>query len=147
MLILKEAEAKGVAASEFEIDAEVKKIQDSQGGSEKLMQAMEAQNVTMKDLRKQIMYKQLIDKTFGGNSDVTEQEINEYKEKNKDQMPPTDGLSASESAQMKDQIKETIKAEKVNKAFDDWLRDSLQGSRVKRLQFNELQLTEVDNLN
>lgn len=132
-LIKKEAEAKSVQVTDTEIDAEIKKIEDQQGGADKLKQAMEAQNVTMTQLRNQIKYKQMIDKSFGKNVTVSEKEVSEYMEKNKDQIPPTENMQASESAKLKQQISDSLKNEKINKSFEDWLRQSLQGSRVKRL--------------
>jgi hypothetical protein len=123
-LIQKEANAKGVEVSETEIDGEIKKIEDSQGGAEKLKQAMEAQNVTMTQIRNQIKYQLMI--------------VKDYIEKNKDQMPPAEGMTASESAKLNQQIRESLKKEKVNKTFEDWLREALKSSRVKRLSTNEI---------
>jgi len=133
-LIIKESQAKGVEVTDVDIDPEIKKIEDSQGGADKLKQAIETQNVTMLQLRNQIKYKLLIDKSFGKDVTITEQEVNEYIEKNKDQMPPLEGMPASESAKLKQQISDSLKSEKVNKTFEDWLRESLQSSRVKRMQ-------------
>lgn len=131
-LILKEAEAKGVQVSETDIDAEIKKIEDQQGGADKLKQAMDAQNVTMIQLRNQIKYKQMIDKSFGKDVTISDQEVNDYMEKNKEQIPPVENMQASESAKLKQQVADSLKAEKINKSFQDWLRESLQSSRVKR---------------
>lgn len=132
-LIQKEAKAKGVEVTESEIDGEIKKIEDSQGGAEKLKQAMEAQNVTIPQIRNQIKYQLIIDRAFGKDISLTDQEVKDYIEQNKDRMPPMEGMSASESAQMDQQIRESLKKEKVNKTFEDWLREALQSSRVKRL--------------
>lgn len=132
-LIMKEAKARGVSIDESAIDAEIKKIEVSQGGADKLKQAMEAQNITMSQLRSQIKYKLLIDKAFGMDISISDKEINDYMETNKDQIPPTEGMAASESAQLKQQIAETLKGEKINKSFEPWLRDALQSSRVKRI--------------
>ncbi len=137
-LIQKEANAKGVEVSETEIDGEIKKIEDSQGGAEKLKQAMEAQNVTMTQIRNQIKYQLMIDRTFGADMALTDQEVKDYIEKNKDQMPPAEGMTASESAKLNQQIRESLKKEKVNKTFEDWLREALKSSRVKRLSTNEI---------
>lgn len=134
-LILKEAQKKGVQVSEDDINGEIKKIEDQQGGAEKLKQAMDSQNVTLTQLRNQIKYKQMIDKAFGKDVAVTDQEVNEYMKKNKAQIPPTENMSASESARLKQQIGDSLKNEKINKLFEDWLRESLKGSRVKRLTY------------
>ncbi len=44
----------------------------------------------------------------------------------------------SESAKLNQQIRESLKKEKVNKTFEDWLREALKSSRVKRLSTNEI---------
>lgn len=132
-LIAKEAKAKGVEVSDMDIDSEIGKIQESQGGADKLEQALTAQNMTMPQLRNQLKFRLMIEKTFGKDIAITEQELNEYIEKNKAQMPPMEGMSASESASLKQQVSQSLKSEKLNKTFEDWIKMTQEGPRVKKV--------------
>ncbi len=132
-LVNKEAKSKGIEVSEMDIDMEVQKIEASQGGADKLSQAMAAQSVTMPQLRNQIKFKLLIDRTFGKDMTITEQELADYMEKNKAQIPPMEGMQASESAELKKQISDSLKNEKVTKSFQEWLKQAQESPRVKKV--------------
>ena len=132
-LLLSEARRKNTGVSKADLDREVKKITDQQGGQDKLNQILQVQNMSMDEFRDRIRYQLLIEKMFGGEATVSAQEVDEYIQKNKDQFPETINDESSESAKLKTDIVSNLKRQKVGKVFNDWLQKTLSSPRVKRL--------------
>lgn len=132
-LISQEAKKRGVNATSQDIDTQIKKIEDQQGGADKLNQLLQMQAMTRKDLTDQIKYQILIEKMFGSDASTTPQEISDYIDKNKDQFADFKDDDSSESAQIKQGVADSLKRQKVGQNFNTWLKQELQGKRVVRL--------------
>ena len=133
-LILSEARNRNIDATASEVDAEIKKLEEQQGGAEQLNQILEVQGIKRDDFQRLVKLQLLRQKMFGSGVEVTEEEIKQYAEENKDQLGTVDinNTASSESAQLKESIKEQLSQQKINANFNTWLQDALKGSRVVR---------------
>lgn len=131
-LILSEAKKRGVSVPGNEVEKQIKEIETQQGGPQQLKQILEIQGMTMADLRKQVEFQVLIEKMFGNDVQVSEEEIKTYVKDNKEQFPDVTDPEASISAETKDQVSSLLKRQKTAKSFNEWLKGALQSSRVIR---------------
>lgn len=107
-LIENEANTKKIAVTQDEINVEIKKIENqlsAQGST--LADAIASQNMTMEDLKKQIVIQKKIEKLVADKINVTDEEVAQYIVSNKITMPV--GQEATTTAQ----IKESLKNEKL----------------------------------
>lgn len=136
-LILNEAKRRNVSVSEEEVSAEVKKLEDQQGGADKLTQILQFQGISMEELRKQLMFQSLIKKMFGENINITDEEINKYIAENESLR----GAAANEQSssandqgdRLREQAREQLQLEKIGQAFNTWLTEARDSKRVVRL--------------
>ncbi|OGE24665.1 hypothetical protein A2688_01215 [Candidatus Daviesbacteria bacterium RIFCSPHIGHO2_01_FULL_38_8] len=131
-LVLSEAKKRGVSVASDEIEKQIKEIETQQGGPEQLKQILEIQGMNMEDLKKQIEFQVMIEKMFGQDVQISDEEIKNYIKANKEQFADVIDPEASISAETKDQVSSLLKRQKTAKSFNDWLKDTLQSSRVIR---------------
>jgi parvulin-like peptidyl-prolyl isomerase len=131
-LILDEAQNRGVSVSDQEVDTEINKFVAQQGGQEQLNQILQMQGLNMDQLKRLVRLQLLRQKMFGANIQVSDDELNKYITENKDALVATPGVEPTLTEQEKQQIKEQLKQQKVNEAFQAWLDQALQSSRVQR---------------
>lgn len=140
-LILNEAQNKGIIISNEEIDSEIKKVETQQGGADKLDQILQLQNISRSELTRQIKLQIIITKLFGDNVLITDQKVDEYIKSNQNQLgllnqdgttTTGDNSEASVSAQQRQELKDQLKQQEISQKFSDWLKDAVNGSRVKR---------------
>lgn len=147
-LILNEARKRGVSVSNEEIQDELTKLEAQQGGAEQLNQILTMQNISRSELERRFKFRILVNKMFGMNAVVSEEEINNYIEQNKDQIlalggqqPQTDAqgnvLAESQpgtvSAQLRQEIKDQLMQQKVSDDFTKWLEEAKKSARVRRV--------------
>jgi foldase protein PrsA len=129
-LIEQEARKANVSVSEKEIDDEVKKVeaqvQKQQG--QKLDDVLTLQGMTRADLRNLIKLDKLVGKIVGREVKVSEKEVNDFIEKNREILPQ----DQSEDA-LKKMAEERLKQQKMNEKVSTWL-ESLQ-NKAKILYF------------
>ena len=119
ILIEQEAKKQNVSVSEKEIDDEIKKLENNlskQG--QKLDQVLEVQGMTKEDLRRLIRLDRLVSKMVGKDVKVTDKEVEEYVEKNKDLLPADQDESA-----LKKQVKERLQQQKTTEKVKTWLEN------------------------
>lgn len=126
-LIASEASSKGLTVADSDIDAEIKKIEEQQGGAEQLSQALQMQGISNADFRELVRLQILRQKLFSGGEPVTDAEVERYIEENKTQLPEAidDKLKAS--------IKDELAQQRIAATYSAWLKDALSGGRVKRI--------------
>lgn len=126
-LIANEAKNRGTSVSEDEINTEIKRIEQEQGGADKLQQVLQMQGIAQPEFRELVRLQLLRQKMFGANVNVSDDEVNKYIEQNKAQLPETidDALKA--------RIKEEVKQQKIATDYNTWLQEALNGTRVKRV--------------
>jgi len=126
MLIYQEAKKQNVTVSKKEIDSEVKKIEDSlskQG--QNLGQALSMQGMTKDDLIEQITLQKMIDKMLGKDIKVTDKEINDYIDQNKDTLG--ENINSKETKQ---QVAEQLKQKKLSEKVQSWLASLQQKAQI-----------------
>ncbi|EKD90974.1 MAG: hypothetical protein ACD_30C00054G0021 [uncultured bacterium] len=130
-LIEEEARKRSLTVSQEELDNEIKKVEEQQGGAEQLAQILTAQNISRNDFNKLVRLQLLRQKMFGAGKDATDEEVEKYIEENKDSLA-LEQRTASEEAKFKESIKEQLKNQKVNQEFNTWLNGALSGPGVSR---------------
>lgn len=133
-LLLSEGQKQKQAVSAAETEAEIKKIEEQQGGAEQLDQILSIQRLSREDFKKLVELQLLKQKLFSNGVNITDEDVNKYIDENKESLPANvlNNPESSEAAQLKDNVKEQLKQLKVNDNFNTWLEESLKGSRVIR---------------
>lgn len=125
-LVEDEAANRHVSASEQEVNDQIKTIYDQEGGQANVEQILASQGLTPDEFKQQVKLQILINKMFGNNVTVTDDEVNKYIDDNKSQFPDVNDT-------VKSQVKDQLKSDKVRTAFQDWLQKALKDkSRVIR---------------
>lgn len=133
-LVNSEAGKRRQAVSDAEVEAEIKKIEDQQGGAEQLNQILSIRGLTREDFQKLVKQQLLIQKMFGEGINITDQDVEKYVEENKDSISPEvlNNPESSEAAKLREGVKEQLKWDQVNANYKKWLDENLTGSRVSR---------------
>lgn len=133
-LVKSEGSKQRQSISDGEVEAEIKKIEDNQGGAEQLDQILSIRGLTREDFRKLVSQQLLIQKLFGKDVNITEEDVDKYIETEKASLDPKVLASpeSSEAARMREGIKEQLKWDKVNENYNNWLKENLEGGRVSR---------------
>ena len=108
-LIQNEAEIKKITVSDEEVDAEIKKIETqitSQGDT--MDSALAAQNMTIDDLKKQLVTQKELEKLLSDKIVISDEELAKYITDN--QIPVTEGQEAT----INEQIKNELRNQKLN---------------------------------
>ena len=125
-LIEQEARKKGVTVSQKEIDDEIKKVEatlSKQG--QKLSDVLVMQNMTKEDLQKLIRLDKLVGKIVGKDIKVTDKEISDYLEKNKEMLPKD-----QTEEQLKKTVSEQLKQQKLNEKVQAWLTELKSKAKI-----------------
>ncbi len=126
-LILQEARKQNVSVSDEEITQQLNAIEANLlKQNQKLDDLLAAQGMKRKDLEEQLTLQKLVEKIVGKNLSVTEKEVNEYIERNKDTLPET--VAASDEA--KTNIKQQLLQQKLNIAFQNWLSQLKKDAKI-----------------
>lgn len=135
-LLQSEAKTKGVEVSDDELAAEIKKIEEQQGGADKLQQILVAQNISENEFHRLVELQLLRTKLFADGSNVTDQDVDQYIEENKDAFAPTTDANGATTdpktdQKLRDSIKDQLKQQKTNASFSAWLQGARQSDRVQ----------------
>lgn len=125
-LIQQEAKKQNIIIDKKDIDAEIAKAEDSvkkQGQSLDSVLAM--QGMTKEELREQIKLEKTIEKLISKDIQVSDKEITEFIEKNKDTLP-----EASDSARVKEIAKDQIMRQKISEKFQTWVSDMQKKAKI-----------------
>jgi parvulin-like peptidyl-prolyl isomerase len=125
-LILQEAKKKNIEVSQKEVDDAAKKIEDSlktQGQS--LNTALAMQGMTKQDLLMQLKLRSMVEKLLADKIGVTDKEITDYIEKNKDTLPTT-----STADELKKSVGEQLKQQKMASASQAWLDGLTKNAKI-----------------
>ena len=118
-LIFQEARKKGVTVSQEELDQELSRINDivsKQGMT--LDEALALQNQSKNDLIEQIKIQKTVERILADKIAVTEEEVNDYFDKNKELFD--DGAKLEDvSGEIRNQLAQT----KLSSAYQSWITD------------------------
>jgi hypothetical protein len=126
-LIMGGARQKGIFVTSDEIDKKVSEIEERLKGKITLDDALKAQGLTKEDFKRQIEIQVSIDKLFAKESTVSSKEIDDYISKNSQAFK-----SATDPAQVKNQVNDILKQQKVSEAFDVWFEDIKKNAKVNK---------------
>jgi len=125
-LILQEAKKKDINVTQEEIDKSAKQIEDSlKKQGQNLDAALAAQGMTRQDFLMQLKLRSLVEKLLGDQIKVTDQEVSDYIEKNKDTLPTN--LKESE---IKTGVREQLKQQKMASASQAWLANLAKNAKI-----------------
>lgn len=128
-LIEQEAKKQNVTVSEKEVDDQIKKLESNlQKQGQKLDQALKMQGMTREDLRKIIRLDQMVSKMVGKDINITDKQVNEYIEKNKDALP-----QGQNEAQLKTSVKEQLRQQQLNEKVRTWLEKLQKDAKINKL--------------
>ena len=133
-LLLSEGQKQRQAVSDGEVEAEMKKVEDAQGGPAQLDQILAMNRLSREDFKKLVQLNLLKQKLFGQGINITDEDVDKYIEENKDSLPPgiLDNPESSEAAKLGESVKEQLKQMKINENFNKWLDETISSSRVSR---------------
>jgi len=127
-LLFQEADKRKIVITEKMVDDEVATTRKSlEKSNQKLEEALSSQGDTLPAYRERIKIQKLIEKLVG-DVVITDKEIADYMEKNKESIPQT-----ADANEIKDQIKETIKQQKYNEKLQALIQSLQQKAKVSYL--------------
>lgn len=125
-LILQEAKKKNIQVNQSEIDRAAKQVEDSlKSQGQNLDTALAAQGMTRQDFLMQLKLRNLVEKSLADKIKVTDKEISEHIEKNKDFLPAN--LKEDE---IKKSVKEQLKQQKMASASQAWLEELSKNAKI-----------------
>jgi hypothetical protein len=125
-LIMQEARKKNIQVSQKEVDASLKQIEDSlKSQGQDLNTALSMQGMTRKDLETQLKLRTLVEKLLADKIKVSDKEIADYIEKNKDTLP----ANATE-AENKKSVEEQLKQQKLSTESSAWIEGLTKNAKI-----------------
>ncbi len=124
-IIINEANKRGIAISDQDIDQEISKIEQNLGESTTLADAISQQGMTIDDLRSQIKIRLLATKLVQDKIEVNDGEVDAYIKSNQEFMD-----KEQDQAKQKEQIKQFLTDQKVNQQIQQLVSELRQNSQV-----------------
>jgi foldase protein PrsA len=131
-LIFQEAEKQGVKINPEEMEERLKELEEQAealGGDLDTFLGMQGQ--TRKGLEEQIRIRLIINKILGKEIEVSEEEIQQYFEENKEFFP--EGANLEE---MREDLEESLKEEKINEKLQGWLEELRAKAKIDYFIFS-----------
>lgn len=126
ILILQEARKKNVSVNLKEAEEELRKIEENlESQGQNLNQALALQGMTRNNLAKQIMIQKTVERLLEKDIAVTDQEVDEYIEKNK--------ATISQDAKPEDVrngAKEQLRQQKLSEKYNSWIEALKQNAQI-----------------
>lgn len=125
-LVLQEAGKQKVTVSNEEVNKEIKSLEDNftkQGQS--LDQLLAAQGMVRKDLEEQIRLQKIVEKILIKEVTVSDQEIKDYFDKNKDSLYKT-----SKFEDVREEIKKQLEQEKLSEKVQTWISSLRESAKI-----------------
>lgn len=125
-LILQEAKKKNINVSQEEIDKSAKQIEDSlKTQGQNLDTALAMQGMTRQDFLMQLKLRSLVEKLLSDQIKVTDKEVADYIEKNKDTLPTN--LKEDE---IKKGVLEQLKQQRMASKSQEWLANLTKNAKI-----------------
>ncbi len=129
-LVLQEAEKQGIAVGGEEVDQEIKKIEEgitAQG--QNLDQVLGMQGISREDLKEQIRIQKIAEKIVGKDIEVTDEEVENYFEENKDSFPED-----AEEEELKKNIRQQLEQQKLGEGINSWITSLRDSAKINYLK-------------
>ncbi|MED1915231.1 SurA N-terminal domain-containing protein, partial [Bacillus thuringiensis] len=125
-LYKQEGAAQGVTVTDQELDARVNPVKEKMGSPERFQQYLDDKQMTEQELREGVRAVMLRDKLFEKANPITEEQIKEYYEKNKDKFEGT-------LEEVRPQVTEKVKDRHKRKNIDKWIDELYKKHNVQIL--------------
>ena len=123
---MQEAKKKNIEVSQEEIDKSAKQIEESlKQQGQNLDTALAVQGMTRQDFLMQLRLRGLVEKLLADQIKVTDKEVSDYIEKNKDTLPTN--LKEDE---IKKGVKEQLKQQKLASKSQEWLATLQKNAKI-----------------
>ena len=128
-LIRQEAKKRNVSVTDENIQGEIAKIEKNiSDQGQKLDDLLAVQNLTRKQLEEQIIIQILLQKMVGENIQVTDIEVDDYIEKNKESLPEDANMD-----ELKIDTKEQLKQQKINGKIQELIQKLQKEAKIDYL--------------
>ncbi len=117
----------GVVITQKDIDAKTAEVVKSLGPNVKLDDLLKYQGMNKSDFEHQISLQLTVERILGKDVNVTDTEINDFIEKNKETLVATD------EAGMRGEAREALTSQKINEKIQPWFASLKQNAKVVRL--------------
>lgn len=125
-LISQEAEKKNVQVTQKEIDDGTQEIEDAlKKQGQNLDTALATQGMTREDFREQIKLRKLVEKLLADKTKVTDKEVSDYIEKNKETLP-----ADMKEEELKKNVKEQLEQEKLASESQKWIEELNKNAKI-----------------
>lgn len=121
------AKKQGVIVSQKDIDEKTNEVVKSLGPNVKLEDLLKYQGMNKSDFEHQIALQLTVERILGKDVTVSDSEVADFIDKNKDTMVATD------EAAMRGEAREALKSQKINEKIQPWFASLKQGAKVVRL--------------
>lgn len=125
-LVLQEAQKQKVVISDEEINQAVKQLEDNlskQG--QNFDQLLSLQGITRNEFKEEIKLQKIVEKIVGKDIKVSDEEISQYFEKNKDSLPKDKKLE-----DLKDEIKNQLEKDKLSSKVQSWIQSLRESAKI-----------------
>ena len=119
-LINQEASKNGVSATTEEIDNKIKELEEQLGGKEALELALNQNNTSIEEVRKQLTTQILVEKLLEDEITISDKEVSDYIKQNKEFDPDIS----------KEKAKKAIKSSKINEKFTSWFEEIKSNAKI-----------------
>lgn len=127
-LILQEAEKRNVSVTNEEVDREIGTIEKTiKNQGQNLDDLLTLQGLTRQQLNDEVRV-QLVLKRLVGKTEVTDKEVEEYIEKNKESIP-----ADAKMDEIKSQVKTQLEQDKVNQKIQSFVEELRKNARIEYL--------------
>ena len=125
-LIKQAAKDQNIVIDQEKIDEEMAKIEESLPEGMSLDQALQTQGISRETLEEQMQLQLAIEEILSPKIQITDEELKQYIEENKDY------FSATQEAQIKEEAQESLRQQKLNQNFQTWLQELTEKAKIIR---------------
>jgi parvulin-like peptidyl-prolyl isomerase len=125
-LIYQAAAKQGITVKNTEVDAKLAEKEKTLNGKMTLSDALAAQGTTVEEYRRWLGLEMLLEKLVANQVSVSDQEVNDYLEKNKGL------LTATEEGAMKEEARQAVLSDKQNAAIRQYFTDLRGKAKISK---------------
>jgi len=126
-LIEQKAREKGIQISDEVVDAQIEEIKQSVADQDQdFDQLLSLQGLTMEELERQIRMQQMIEVMVGADIEVSDEQVAEYLENNKDFLPED-----MEQDELEELAKQQLQQQEMSQKYQEWMDNLKQEANLK----------------
>lgn len=125
-LIKQAAKDQKIVIDQEKIDEEMAKIEKSLPEGMNLDQVLQMQGISRENLEEQMRLQLAIEEILAPKIQITDEELKQYIEENKDY------FSATQEAQIREEAQEGLRQQKLNQSFQSWLQELTEKAEINR---------------